>query len=50
MPMSSNCVKYLICVAEVIRHYNDVLLELNTFSHIHVHLLPVNWTDLHFKL
>ena len=43
--MSSNCVKYLIGGAEVIQRYTEVLLELNTFPHIHV--LLVQWTDLY---
>jgi hypothetical protein len=42
---SSNCVKFLMLGAEVIQHYTEVLLELNTFSHIH--LLLVEWTDLY---
>jgi len=42
--MSISRAKGLICDAEVIQHYTELLLELNTFSHIN--LLLVHWTDL----
>jgi hypothetical protein len=44
--MSSNYAKYsyLGFGVEVNQHYTEVLLELKIFSH--VHLIPVQWTDI----